>query len=143
MKGWFLGFHHEGQDVFKKECEVVLEDCTVPNVEEERSNIFVIKINMQITNEDMTILENMRNVLLKETRERLLPLRGIEKHRLLKDTRKVDEGVNKIEVGNITELNNLVYAGVVVVTEALAVKNENNTGMKPWWKRRMQAEVKQ
>ena len=68
MKGWFLGFHHEGQDVFKKECEVVLEDCTVPNVEEERSNIFVIKINMQITNEDMTILENMRNVLLKKTR---------------------------------------------------------------------------
>ena len=47
---WFLGFHHEGQDVFKKECEVVLEDCLVPNVEEERSNIFVIKINIQITN---------------------------------------------------------------------------------------------
>ena len=32
-EGWFLGFHHEGQDVFMEECEVVLEDCMVPNVE--------------------------------------------------------------------------------------------------------------
>ena len=32
-EGWFLEFDHEGQDVFMKECEVVLEDCIVPNVE--------------------------------------------------------------------------------------------------------------
>ena len=82
-EGWFLGFDHEGQDVFMKECEVALEDCMAPNVEEERSNVFVVKMNMQIMIEDMTILEKMRNVLSKETRERLPPLRGIEKHRLL------------------------------------------------------------
>ena len=80
-------------------------------------------MNMQITNEDMTILEKMRNVLLKETRERLPPLRGIEKHRLLEATRKVDEVTNKIEFENITELNYLVYAGAVVITEMLGVKN--------------------
>ena len=85
-KGWFMGFDHEGQDVFMKECEVALEDCMVPNVEEERSNVFVIKMNMQIMNKDMTILEKMCNVLLKETRERLPPLRGIEKLRLLEAT---------------------------------------------------------
>ena len=56
-EGWFLGFDLEGQDVFLKECKVALEDCMVPNVEEERSNVFLIKINMRITNEDMTILE--------------------------------------------------------------------------------------
>ena len=84
-----------------KECEVVLEDCMMPNVEEERSNVFLIKMNMQITNEDMTILEKMRNVLSKETRERLSPLRVIKKNRLLEATRKVDEVMNKIEVGNI------------------------------------------
>ena len=43
-----LGFGHEGQDVFMKECEVVLEDDMVPNVEEERSNDFAIKTNMQL-----------------------------------------------------------------------------------------------
>ena len=85
-KGWFMGFDHEGQDVFMKECEVALEDCMVPNVEEERSNVFVIKMNMQIMNKDMTILEKMCNVLLKETRERLPPLRGNEKLRLLEAT---------------------------------------------------------
>ena len=56
-EGWFLGFDHEGQDVFMKECDVVLEDCMVPNDEEERSNVFVIKMNTQITNEDISILE--------------------------------------------------------------------------------------
>ena len=122
-EGWFLGFDHEGQDVFMKECEVVLDDCMVPNVEEERSNIFVIKMNVQITEEDLTILQEMHNVLSKETRERLPPLSGIEKHRLSEATRKVDEVTNKIEVGNITELNDLVYAGVVVVMEMLGVKN--------------------
>ena len=87
-----------------KNCEVALEDRIVPNVEEERSSVFVIKMNMQITNKDMTILEKMRNLLWKETRERSPSLRGIEKHRLLEATRKVDEVMNKIEVGNITEM---------------------------------------
>ena len=82
-EGWFLGFDNEGQDVFMKECEVVLEDCMVPSVEEARSNVFVTKMNMQITNEGITLLRKMRNVLSKETRERFPPLRGIEKHRLL------------------------------------------------------------
>ena len=92
-------------------------------------------MNMQIMNEDMTIFEKIRNVLSKETRERLPPLRGIEKHGLLEATRKVDEVMNKIEVGNITELNDLVYAGAGVVTEMLGVKNTKSTGMEPWWKR--------
>ena len=64
---WFLGFDHEGQDVFIKECEVVLEDCMVPNAEEERNNDFVMKMNMQITNKDLTILEKMHNALSKLT----------------------------------------------------------------------------
>ena len=57
------------------------------------------------------------------------PLRGIEKHKLLEATRKVDEVMNKTEVGNITEMHDLVYAGAVVVTEVLGVKNRNCTGM--------------
>ena len=58
----FLRFDHEGQDLFMKECEVVLEDYIVPNFEEERSNVFLIKMNMQITKEGMTIPE--KNVLM-------------------------------------------------------------------------------
>ena len=81
---------------------------------------------VQIAKEDMTILEKMRNVLSKETRERLPPLRRIEKQRLLGATRKVDEVLDKIEVGNITELNDLVYTGAAVVTEML-----ESTGLEP------------
>ena len=35
------------------------------------------------------------------------------------------------------------YAGAVVVMEMLGVKNRKGTGMKPWWKRRMEVQVKQ
>ena len=58
---------------------------------------------MQITNEDMTIPEKMCNILLKETRERLLsPLRRIEKHGILEATQKINKIMNMIEAGNIT-----------------------------------------
>ena len=60
---------------------------------------------MEITNKGKTILDKICNVLSQETRERLPPLRGTEKHRLLEATRKVDEVMNKIEVGHITNLN--------------------------------------
>ena len=100
-------------------------------------------MNMQVRNEDMTILEKMRHVLSIETRERLPPLRGIEKHRLLETTRIVNEVMNKTDVGNITEPNDLVYAGAIVVTEMIGIKNRKSTGMEPWWKRRMDTQVKQ
>ena len=59
----------------------------------------LIKINMQGKNEDMPIHEKMRDVLSKETIERLPPW-GIVKHRSLEATRKVDEVMNKTEVRN-------------------------------------------
>ena len=34
-----------------------------------------------------------------------------------------DEVMNKIQVGNITKLNDLVYASTVVITEMLGAKN--------------------
>ena len=67
----------------------------------------------------------------------------IEKHILLEAARKVNEVMNKTEVGNVTELNDLVYAGAVVVTEMLGAKNRKSAAMEPWWKRRMEAQVKQ
>ena len=79
------------------------------------------------SNKDMTVLEKMHNVLLKDMRERLPPLRGIERHGLLEATGKLDEVMNKTEFGNIREMNDLVYAGAVVVTEMLGVKNRKST----------------
>ena len=48
--------------------------------------------------------------------------------------------LSKIEVGNTSELYDLVYAGVVVVAEMLGVMNRKNTRMEPWWKGRMKAQ---
>ena len=124
-------------------CEAGLEDSMVPNVEEQRSNVLVKKLNVQFTNEDISILEKIRNVLLKETRERFPLLRRIEKHRLLEATRKFDEVMNKIKVGTITELNDFVYAGAARVPKMLRVKNRKSTGMKTWWKGKIEAQVYQ
>ena len=142
-----MGFDHEGQDMFIKECEGALEDCMVPNGQEERGNVYkyeyeLIKMNIQIKNEDMTIHEKMLNMLSKETRERLSPLTGFERQRLLA-TRKVGEVMNKTEVGNITKPNDLVNAGAVVVTGIIGVKNRKSKRVEPWWKSRMKAQVKQ
>ena len=49
----------------------------------------------------------------------------------MKVSKSVDEVMNKIEVGNITKLNDLVNAGAVVVTKMLGVKNRKSTRMKP------------
>ena len=142
-EGRFLGFDHEGQVLFIKECQVALEDYIVPNVEEERSNVFVMKMNMQITNEDMTILKKKCLMCCLKRREILPPLRGMEKHGLLETTRKADEVLNETEVGNITELDDIVFAGALVVTEILGVKIRKSARMEPLWKRRMEAQVKQ
>ena len=69
----------------------------------------LIKINMQGKNEDITIHEKMRDVLSKETIEILPPWRGIEKPRSLEATRKIDEVMNKTEVGNGNSRNKLGY----------------------------------
>ena len=85
-------------------------------------------------------MKKKSNVVSKETRERLPPLSGIEKHRLLEATRKVDEVMNKSEDGNITELNDLVYVGAVVITDMLGVNNRKSTRKTPRgkgeWKRK-------
>ena len=64
-------------------------------------------------------------------REILPPLRGMEKHGLLETTRKADEVLNETEVGNITELNDIVFAGALVVTEILGVKIRKSARMEP------------
>ena len=48
----------------------------------------------------------------------------------------------KIEVGNITERND-VHAGAAVVTEMFGVKNRKSAGIEPWWKTRMEAQLKE
>ena len=47
------------------------------------------------------------------------------------------------EVGNFAELDDLIDAGAVIVTEKLEVKNRKSIGMEWWWKNRMDAPVKQ
>ena len=51
--------------------------------------------------------------------------------------------MDKIAVGNIAQLNDLVYAGAVVVTEMLGVKNRKSIEMELWQKSGIEVKVKQ
>ena len=57
--------------------------------------------------------------------------------------KKIDDILGKIKVKIITETNDLIYCGVVLVTDMVGVKI-GKTGIKqePWWKRRLEGKIK-
>ena len=49
-----------------------------------------------------------------------------------------------MKTNNITDTNNLIYAGAVLVRELLGLKKPNrNAKREPWWKRRPEGRVKE
>ena len=79
----------------------------------------------------------------KGGRTRLPSLRGVEKGRLYKVVKKVDSVMDKIKVYSITETNDLIYCGAALMTEMLGVNSNNKRkGKEPWWKRRLEGQVK-
>ena len=57
--------------------------------------------------------------------------------------KKTDDILGKIKVKSITETNDLIYCGAVLVTDMVGVKI-GKTGIKkePWWKRRLEGQIK-
>ena len=62
----------------------------------------------------------------------------------MEETRTVNKVLGRMMSSGITQKNNLVYAGgVVVVTERLGVKPARQINVKePWWKRRLEGQIK-
>ena len=87
------------------------------------------------------ILLNRLNEINKNNRTILLALR--DKTKLYAAVKKIDDKLGKIKVKSITETNDLIYCGAVLVTDMVGVKI-GKTGIKkePWWKRRLEGQIK-
>ena len=87
------------------------------------------------------ILQQLNEIQGKE-RKRLPALRGVERKRLSDAVNTVDEVLRKVKVTDITEVNDLIYRGAALVTEMLGIKSCRNDKKEPFWKRRLENQLK-
>ena len=64
-------------------------------------------------------------------------LRDIPRKKLMEEVRKVDKVLSRFNTHSVTKTNELFYAGTVVVTNRLEVK-EGGVRREPMWKLRLE-----
>ena len=79
----------------------------------------------------------------KLDRARLPCIRNVEKERLSIDERKVNELLKKTKLKDVTEDNDLFYVGAALVTEVFEKNKAKGEKKQPWWKRRLESQVKE
>ena len=79
------------------------------------------------------ILLNRLNEINKNNRTILPALRDIDKTKLYAAVKKIDDILGKIKVKSITETNDLIYCGAVLVTDMVGVKiGKTEIKKEPW-----------
>ena len=79
----------------------------------------------------------------KLDKTRLSYLRKVEKGKLSKEIRKVNELLKTIESIDVTEHNDLFYLGAALVTKVFERTKTKGENKQPWWKRRLESQVKE
>ena len=90
----------------------------------------------------MKYLNNSLFVYKKE-KQQLKSLRGILKAKVNCAVNKVNCMLKKIDIRNLTELNNTMYAAAAYVTELVGANKLPKTKKEPWWKRRLEGKLKE
>ena len=134
---WFLEFDEKGGDVFLKDVRVVVEN--IGNRHENVEFGFMIKEELQEDEKEM--LKNMSEIR-KLDRTRLPCLRKVQKGKLFREVRKVNELLKKNESKGVTEDNVLFYLGAASVTKVFDKTKTKREKKQPWWKRRLESQVK-
>ena len=97
----------------------------------------------EVSTEEGSIIEKMENILTKE-KVRLPPLRGVDRDKVKKAVQKVNAVLAKLVPKDISATNDLLYAGAAVVTEIVGMKKVvTNNKKEPWWKRRLEKQVRE
>ena len=93
--------------------------------EEVRDILTALEVYEEIGNleeEQLDILEEIAEALVRKQKDKLPALRGVPKKNLLEETAKVDKVLCKIKTHSITKTNGLFYARAVVGTDGLELK---------------------
>ena len=124
----------------RETCNLELPDRSSENEEIDNSN----ESNVNVNEEEKILIKRLKDILSNNERERLRSLRGVEKGRLQSVVQKVDTVHGKMKTDNITDTNNVIYAGAVLAQELLGLrKTYQNAKREPWWKRRLEGRVKE
>jgi hypothetical protein len=93
--------------------------------------------------EENELLKNiLENVISLQNRERLPLLKGTDKAKLNALLEKIDAEINKLELTDLTEVNNIAYACARTVTEAMGMKIGKRAAARiPAWKERIQRKI--
>ena len=108
-----------------------LPNDTLPNNQEET-----------LSQEQKINLENVKRIMNSE--KTILPsLRNIEWKTLKIETNKINHILPYIPTNNITELNELIYAGVILVCENIGIPSKSTKKLsKPGWEIRLETQIK-
>ena len=120
-----VGGSEEDEETDRSEQEEVRTD---PQLNKQNAQSRKLKIVLvegcELSPEEVEVIKKLEKILPKK-RERLPSLRGIERRKLKEVTKKVDAVREKIETNDITNTNDLMYAGAAVVTDLVGMKIGN------------------
>ena len=144
---WLLGFDEDGNDVYGPR-EVIAgpengdqqERLDIEEEPQEVEEAIHLEEGVEVHDEEMKVLEKIKEILKEYRIDRLSSLKIIEKSRLMKT---VKIGDNVIKARNITETNKLIYTGAFVGSDMVGMIRPKTEKKDPWWKRRLEGQVKQ
>ena len=97
--------------------------------------------NLVLTQEQKLILKNLKRILNSE-KTTLPSLRNIEWRIVKAETNKVNQVLTYIPTNNITDLNELIYAGAKLVCENIGIPSKNTKAKsKPGWEFRLETQI--
>ena len=134
--------NEERDEDAEREAEINIDEKDQNESETMRTRDFVVDRDQNELDETQKgILQQLNEIQGKE-RKRLPALRGLERKRLSDAVNTVDEVLSKVKVTDITEVNDLIYCGAALVTEMLGIKTCRNDKKEPFWKRRLENQLK-
>ena len=112
------------------------ENSTHPNTAQ--SN----KPEQTLSQEQKLNLENLKTIMNSE-KIPLSPLKNIEWKIVRAETNKVNQVLTYLSTNNMTELNELIYAGAKIVCEKIGILSKSTKEKsKPGWKFRLETQIK-
>ena len=142
-------FGEEENVVCENECHVVLEDtclnqdCYSNNDKSEVVTKLELNHDTVLKGDENEIFEQFIVFVYKKEKQQLKSLRGILKAKVKCAVNKVNCVLKKIDIRNLTELNNTMYAAAAYVTELVGANKLPETKKEPWWKRRLEGKLKE
>ena len=102
--------------------------------------------SIDLTTEELDIRKRVEEVMVsvKGTGKWSIPaMRQVPRKKLASVSAMVSKILGTVSTTNLNEINDLVFAGVVIVAEKLGVKSSQSQHKdnKPWWKRRLEGQI--